>query len=92
MSLMSSVKSIFGGRQEEEAFGAGQRYPLTKPMMASLRRHANNLTKADLSGYKFERRHSTYTSAQSDLVIYDDKDQPAFLGREMGGGYSFWTQ
>ena len=90
MSLVTRAKSLFGGGQKEEAFGFGQRSPLNKQMTASLRRHANNLLKADLSGYKFERRHSDYTNANADLVIYDANDKAVFHGREMGGGYSFW--
>ena len=90
MSLLTSVKSLLGVGQKEEAFGFGQRYPLTKQMAASLRRHSNQLVKADLTGYKFERRHSDYTDANADLVIYDPNDKAVFHGREMGGGFSFW--
>jgi hypothetical protein len=84
------MRTLLSG-QTKEQFGEGQRHLLTKDMTVQLRRHIAVLRNTDISGYKFERRHSSYPGAKSDIVIYDAGDKPAFFGREMDGHLSFWA-
>jgi hypothetical protein len=72
--------------QTREQFGSGQRFPLTKDLIRSMREHMNDLYNVNLTGYKFERRQSDYPQAKSDLVIYDAEDNVAFHGRESNDG------
>ena len=77
--------------QTQEAFGDGERFPLNKQITASIKRHMTELKDADLSAYTFERRHSDYNGAKSDLVIYNDAKIPVLHGRELGSGpISVW--
>ena len=90
--LISTLRSKLSG-QTREQFGFGQRYPLTKQMMATIRRHTPALAKTDMSGYSFERRRSTRSDRKSDIVIYDERGQPVLNGTEsQGGEMTFWPQ
>jgi hypothetical protein len=89
MTFLNSIRSLVS-RQPQEEFGLGERFPITKAMSVSIKRHMNGLSKADLSGYTFERRRSEYHDAKSDLVIYNPADKPVLNGREIGGRLSFW--
>ena len=91
MKLLDSARSLFSG-QTQEAFGSGERFPLTKQMIQKIRRHMSGLEKTDLTAYTFERRHSDYPGAKSDIVIYNDSGQIVLNGREISGGpTSFWS-
>ena len=90
--MIGSVRTFFSG-QTQEAFGIGQQHPLTKPIMKEVRRHIAVLSGADLTGYTFERRHSDYPSAKSDIVVYNPSGKPILDGREMSNGeLSFWEK
>jgi hypothetical protein len=92
MSIIGSIRSFFSG-QTQEAFGYGERYPLSKPLTKEIRRHIAVLSGADLIGYTFERRHSDYPGAKSDIVIYDPSGKSTLDGREMNNGeVSFWEK
>jgi hypothetical protein len=92
MSLIGSVRSLFGGGQSE-AFGEGQKSPLTKHLTLEIKRHIAELSRKDLVGYTFERRRSEYPQAKSDLVVYNQAGTPVLHGREMSGGeFSFWSK
>ena len=92
MSIIDSIRSIFSG-QTQEAFGYGQKYPLSKSLTKEIRRHIAVLSGADLSGFTFERRHSDYPGAKSDIVIYDASGNIKLNGREMNSGeVSFWEK
>jgi hypothetical protein len=89
MSVFSGIRRLLGEKDAE--FGEGQRHPLTKEIQAQLKRQLSALRNKDLSAYTFERRHSDYKGATSDVVIYDSNEKPVFFGREMEGKLSFWT-
>jgi hypothetical protein len=90
MGVFSALRSKMNG-QTAEAFGEGQQFPLTKPMITSIQRHMPALKDTDLSSYTFERRRSDYAGAKSDLVIYNDSKQPVLHGRELNSGpISVW--
>ena len=44
--------------QTMEAFGEGERFPVTKQLIVTIKRHVNDLKDTDISGYTFERRRS----------------------------------
>ena len=92
MNPLASIRSFFSG-QSPEAFGGGERFPLTKDMVRNIREHIAALQRTDMSGYSFERRHSSYPGAKSDLIIYDGNKTPVLQGREVSGSHSlsFWT-
>lgn len=90
MKLLESVRSRLNG-QTTEAFGEGQRYPVTKSMVKSIKNHMVSLRNTDIDGYTFERRRSDYKDAQSDLVIYDDEGHIVLHGRDWGHQASFWN-
>ena len=89
MSLLESVRTRFNG-QTTEAFGEGQRHPVTKSMIKSIKMHITSLRDTDITSYSFERRRSDYKDAQSDLVIYDGEGHMAMHGRDFGHVTSFW--
>ena len=90
MKLLDTFRSFFSG-QTFEAFGEGQRFPLTKQMTTAIRRDIHHLEKSDLSAYTFERRHSEYPGAKSDVVVYDDQKTAIVSGRETSAGpAAFW--
>ena len=92
MSIIDSIRTFFSG-QTQEAFGYGEKYPLSKPITKEIRRHIAILSGADLTGYTFERRHSDYPGAKSDIVIYDPSGKSTLNGREMDNGeLSFWEK
>ena len=92
MKVLGSLRSFFSG-QTQEAFGLGEKFPLTKGITKELRRHIVGRATADLTGYTFERRHSDFPHAKSDIVIYDASDKAVFDGRELSGGeVSFWSK
>ncbi len=81
--------------QSKEAFGFGQRHPLTKQITSAIRFHINDLSTADLTHHSFERRRSSYPAAKSDIIIYDPEGTPVVRGREFSeGGHSvvFWRE
>ncbi|MGE0688435.1 MAG: hypothetical protein AB7P33_16955 [Dehalococcoidia bacterium] len=85
MNLLGSMRTKMSG-QTQEKFGEGERYPLTKDLIRSIREHMNEFYRTDLSKYRFERRHSDYPDAKSDIVIYDPEERVAFHGREARDG------
>jgi hypothetical protein len=90
--VLSKLRSRFSGQSAEE-FGFGQRYPIDASMRKSINFHINRMINQDLTGYTFERRHSNYPNAKSDIVIYDANDKPVLHGREFNGGnnkVTFW--
>ena len=91
MNIFSQVRSMMNG-QTREAFGLGERHPLTKAMKKSIKRHVLGLHRADLSGYAFERRPSSQHDAKSDIVVYDGAQKQVLFGRDMYGATSFWEQ
>lgn len=92
MNVIGSVRSFFSG-QTQEAFGAGRKFPLSKSITKEVRRHSAALSRAELTGYTFERRHSDYPGAKSDIVIYDPNGKGILNGREMHNGeLSFWEK
>ncbi len=79
--------------QSAEQFGSGERHPIDASMRKSLNLYMNQLTKADLSAYTFERRRSDYDGAKSDLVVYDASGTAVIHGREFDSGsprLTFW--
>ena len=92
MNMIGAVRSFFSG-QTQEAFGEGQKFPLSKAITKEIRRHSAVLSGAELTGYTFERRHSDYPGAKSDIVIYDPSGKGVLDGREMNNGeVSFWEK
>ena len=93
MSFIRSFRSRFSG-QSFEAFGTGQRFPLSKELSHEIRRHIVQLSRMDLAGYTYERRRSEYPQAKSDIVVYDPDGKIVLNGREMqgGGDLSFWLK
>jgi hypothetical protein len=92
MKLLTSVRSRFSG-QTQEAFGQGERFPVSKTIVKEVRRHLARFEKVDMSAYTFERRRSDYADAKSDLVIYDENGAPVVRGREFDNGHlSFWDR
>ena len=92
MNPISAIRSFFSG-QTREQFGLGHKFPLTKQITKEIRRHIASLSTADLTGYTFERRHSDYPHAKSDIVVYDPSDKAILDGRELSGGeVSFWPK
>jgi hypothetical protein len=92
MSFIRSIRSKFSG-QSFEAFGEGQRFPLSKELTTEVRRNIVQLSRKDLTGYTYERRRSEYPQAKSDIVIYDADGKLVLNGREMNGGdTSFWLK
>src|SRR5215204_6380536 len=90
MGMFSSLRSKMSG-QTLEAFGEGERFPVNKQMILTIKRHVADLKDADLTGYTFERRRSDYKGAKSDLVIYNDTQQAVLHGREPESGpISIW--
>ena len=90
MSLFNAIRSKLGG-QRQEAFGLGQRFPLTKGMISAVRGHITGPLSADLSRYTFERRDSSYPDSKSDLIFYDRQDKPVLHAREFQNGLmSVW--
>jgi hypothetical protein len=85
MNVIKSMRSKLSG-QSQESFGSGQRYPLTKDLIRSVREHMEEFNRVDMSPYRFERRHSFYPDAKSDIVIYDSQEKVAFHGREANDG------
>jgi hypothetical protein len=85
MTVFDAMRSKMSG-QTQEAFGSGQRFPITKDLIRTIREHMNELYGVDLSQYKFERRHSDYPHSKSDLVIYDTEGSVVFHGRESDDG------
>ena len=74
-----------------QAFGEGERSPVDKQMIITIKRHVVDLKDTDISGYTFERRKSSYKGAKSDLVIYNETKQPILHGREPESGpISVW--
>jgi hypothetical protein len=91
MNLFSSFRSRMSG-QTTEAFGTGERFPVTKQMATSIKSHMNGLINTDLSTYTFERRRSDYPDSKSDIVVYDPEGQVILHGREGSNGkLSFWS-
>jgi hypothetical protein len=90
MKFLGAVRSKFSG-QTQEQFGEGERFPLTKSIRNAITEHMSDLRRTDLSRYTFERRHSEYPHAKSDLVIYDVNGLAVLNGRENDDGrMSFW--
>ena len=90
MKLLDSLRSKMSG-QTREAFGDGQRFPLTKSLINAVRDHNDELRGVDMSKYQFERRHSDYPATKSEIVIYDPQGELAFHGRENNDGrISIW--
>jgi hypothetical protein len=90
MGMFSSLRSKMSG-QTSEAFGEGERFPVNKQMILTIKRHVTDLKDTDITGYTFERRRSDYKGAKSDLVIYNDTQQPVLQGREPDSGpISIW--
>jgi hypothetical protein len=90
MRMLSAIRSKMSGQTTEE-FGSGQRFPLTKDLKRAISLHMNDLDRKDLSRFTFERRSSYYPDAKSDIVIYDDEEQPVLHGRESNDGLvSIW--
>ncbi len=85
MNLLASMRLKMSG-QTQEKFGLGERYPLTKDLIRSIREHMNEFHRTDLSKYKFERRHSDYPEAKADFVIYDSEEHVVFHAREAKDG------
>ena len=92
MNMIGTVRSFFSG-QSQEAMGSGHRFALSKPITREVRRHIAVLSGADLTGYTFERRHSDYPGAKSDIVVYNPAGEGVLNGREMNNGeISFWEK
>jgi hypothetical protein len=90
MKLLSSMRSKMSG-QTQEAFGAGERFPLSKDLKRAIIQHMSDLGRNDLSQYTFERRTSYYPDAKSDIVVYDSAQEPVLYGRESRDGLvSIW--
>jgi hypothetical protein len=90
MNILNAMRSKLSG-QTQEAFGEGQRFPLNGDVKRAILHHMNELGRKDLAAYSFERRHSYYPDAKSDLVIYDGEGQPVLHGRENRDGLlSIW--
>ena len=90
MKVLSTMRSKLSG-QTQAQFGSGERFPLTKSISRAITFHMNELNRTDLSKYTFERRHSDYPHAKSDLIIYDGEGAAVLTGREAGDGQmSFW--
>jgi hypothetical protein len=90
MGMFNSLRSKMSG-QTMEAFGEGERFPVTKQLIVTIKRHVNDLKDTDISGYTFERRRSDYKGAKSDLVIYNENKMPVLHGREPESGpVSIW--
>jgi hypothetical protein len=85
MKLLTSMRSKLSG-QTQETFGSGQRFPLTKSLIHSINEHMNEFSARDLTTYQFERRHSSYPDAKSDIVIYNGADEVVYHGREANDG------
>lgn len=88
MKLLDAVKTKLGGREQGMAV-AGTRQPLTKDIAAAVRAHMSYLSRADLTGYTFERRSTFYPAARYDLVIFDETGAQVLSGREMDDGQVF---
>ena len=69
--------------QTTEAFGDGERFPVNKQMIITIKRHINDLKDTDITGYTFERRRSDYAGAKSDLVI-KAADRALYRAKEGG--------
>ena len=89
MKLFESMRAKMNG-QTPEKFGMGQRFPLTKPMVKSIKLHIVNLQDTDLTAYTYERKRSDYATAKSDLVIYNGEGETVLHGRESDGPLNFW--
>ena len=89
MGVLASVRSKLSG-QTTEQFGFGNRFPLSKQMIESIRRHLSKGRSESLANYKFERRRSDYSGAVSDIVVYDAQETPVLQGRDWGHTLSFW--
>ena len=85
MKLIDSLRSRLSGQTRDE-FGLGQKFPLPKSMIATVKQHSPRLRSTDLSAYTFERRPSKYFDTKSDLVIYDEGGQAILHGREGSNG------
>jgi hypothetical protein len=85
MGMFSSLRSKMSG-QTNEVFGEGERFPVNKQMIITIKRHVNDLKDTDITGYTFERRRSDYKGAKSDLVIYNENKMPVLHGREPESG------
>jgi hypothetical protein len=79
------MRSKLSGQTREE-FGEGQRFPLNGELKRAILHHMNDLNRTDLSTFSFERRHSDYPDAKSDLVIYDSTGLAVLHGRETKDG------
>ncbi len=90
-ALIARTRSFLNG-QSTEAFGSGRTYPLSKQMTQDIILHISELAKVDMTAYRFERRHSDFRSAKSDIVIYDERGEVIVNGREFSDGRSaFWS-
>ena len=90
MQLLKSLRSQLSG-QSQEQFGLGEKHPLSKSMKTVVKAHIMGLRGSDLAGYMFERRHSDYAGAKSDLIIYDAEGKAVLKGREASDGrLSIW--
>lgn len=90
MKFLDSVRTKFSGQTKEE-FGEGEQFPLTKGLIQGIRDHMSDLRRTDLSKFTYERRHSSYPDAKSDLVIYNPDREAVLHGREnRDGRVSFW--
>lgn len=86
------MRSAMSGQTKED-FGFGQRNAIDASMRKSINFHINRMTRMGLAGYTFERRHSDYPNAKSDLIVYDAGGNVALHGREFNGGnnkLTFW--
>lgn len=91
MGFIGKLRSKLSG-QTREAFGSGQRFPLSNDIRKAISVQMAGMSAADLSGYTFERRHSDYRDTKSDIVIYDASGNAVFHGRESSGGdLAFWS-
>jgi hypothetical protein len=90
MGVFTSLRSKMSG-QTSEAFGEGERFPVNKQMILTIKRHVVDLKDTDITAYSFERRRSDYKGAKSDLIIYNENKQPILHGREPESGpISIW--
>ena len=90
MGVFSALRSKMSG-QTSEAFGEGERFPVNKQMIITIKRHITDLKDTDITAYTFERRRSDYKGAKSDLVIYDGEQRAVLHGREPESGpISIW--
>lgn len=77
-------------RDEKKNNEAGQKQALPTKIASQVKSEFPAFRQADLSDYTYDKRHSDFKDAKSDLTVYNGVGTVVLHGRDFGSRTFFW--